>query len=1003
MTLETAPASERRFLRTGLPWLIAAVGLVLYLATLNHWVTFNSLPLVARVNGWDWRPMRSAPLLFLLTWPCRWLPATAVPPALNLLAAVCASLTLALLARAVALLPHDRLEQQRLLVEHPHALLSVSRAWVPMVLAAAALGLQLSFWEDATAASGEMLDLLLFAYLIRCLLEYRIDQRQAWLDRATFVCGLGIANNWFLVAFLPLFVVALLWTRRLSFFKLGFFRRVERSGWQSVSSALAADIRFLLRMALVGLAGLSLLLLVPLAQRFSPDFSVGFWQALRSVAASYKTALFTLSHVFLHSHREAALVLVAVSLLPVLLLSIRWRGFAGGKNLPRLDLVTLILYLSHAFLLLVCVWIAFDPSFSPRHIGRRIGLSLPLLSLYYLSALSIGYYSGFFLLVFSGHSRSRRILRRALDWAAPTLACVLLGLTLAGLFLKNLPAVRASNGPYLDQYAAWVAQCLPPDGAVVLADDPMRLAALQAALARGTNAGRYLLAELPALSRAGYRAHLRREHPGRWPELDFGASTAAAGRSTSRTNTLLDTAGYLQLMTRLAQSNRVFCLQPTFGVLLERFDLRPRGLVYELRPYPTNAISGPALDAADLAENATFWQRVIATGLNPILRLLAQPDRRPPGLERRLMELGHLELPPPVPARVLALCYSAALDYWGVTLQRQGGWGEAAPCFALAQQLNPDNLPARVNLQCNSNLLAGTGMTVVRSRSFQEQFGKYRNWQQVLAENGPFDEPTYCYQLALAYAEGGLLRQACQQLERVVALAPDDLYARISLGHSLIRCRLPDQALQIAAGIQVDAKGRSLGPKAEVEFAFLQAGAWLAKTNAAQAEAILHPLLASHSDDRTFLSRAAGLFAEHDSYSNALRFADQRLQLTPDDLFALTHKGTLSLLAGDFSNAVPPLTRALSRTNSYPARLNRAFAYFQTGRFDEAEADYRALLEAFPHDHQAWKGLAEIACQRRDTNAAIGYYQQCLSRTVAGSPEAKAVAERLKVLQQAGH
>lgn len=999
MTLATAPEDERRFLRTVLPWLIAAAALVLYLATLNPWVTLNNLSLAAKVNGWDWRPAGSPPLLFLLTWPCRWLPAAAVPLALNLLTAVCASLTIALLARSVALLPHDRLEQQRLLVRNEHAFLSLPNAWVPIVLATAALGLQLSFWEHATAASGEMLDLFLWAYFIRCLLEYRVDQRQSWLGRAALVWGLGMANSWAMVAFLPLVLVAFLWTRPLSFFKQRFFRRVERSGWQAVATALAADCRFLLRMALLSLAGLSLFLLMPLAQAFSPDFPVGFWEALRAAAVSYKTILLFLARAFFRYHREVALTLAAISLLPVLVLSIRWRALASGSRSARLDLATFIFYLCHAFLLLISIWVVFDPPFGPRRIGPRLGFSLPFLPLYYLGALSIGYYSGFFLLVFSDYQQRRRIWLRALGRAAPALIYLLLGLTPAGLLLKNLSALRAINGPHLDEYAQWIAQSLPREGGVVLAEDPMRLAALQAALARGTNSGRYLVAEMPALPHPGYRAYLARRYPGQWPEMNAGARPAAAS-SAAHTNAPLDTAAYLQLMTRLMQSNRVFCLQPVFGVLLERFHLQPHGLIYELTPYPTNSISAPPCTSAQLAENSAFWQRANVTSLGPILRLVTQPDRHRAGLDRRLMELGHLQMPPPATATALALWYSTALNYWGVTLQRHDRWSEAAPCFASALQLNPGNLPARLNLQCNSNLLARVGMRVLRSKSFRDQFNSYRNWGQILAMNGPLDDPSYCFQLARVYGEAAFFRQACQQLERVLTLVPDDLPACISLVGFLNRCRLPDQALQVAAGIQADPNRRLLGARAEAQFALVQAEAWLAKTNRLKAEELIDSLLASRSGDTNLLNEAVALFVSYHSYSNALRLADRQLRLAPYDLFALIHKGTLSIRAGDFSNAIPPLTRALSLTNAYPARLSRAFAYFNTGRLDEAEADYQALLKAFPADPQAWMGLAEIACQRKDTNAAIRYYRQCLSQVGAGSEEARVVAARLKDLRE---
>ena len=256
MTVESLPKPERRFAQDSLPWVVGAAALAVYLATLNHWVTPGSLALIARVNGWEWQSTISQPLLYILTFPFRWLPAGWVPLALNLFTAVGAALTLMTLARSVALLPHDRLEEQRSLVENEQGLLTLRGAWVPVVLAAVALGLQLTFWEQAIAATGELLDLLLFAYIIRCLLEHRRDERPAWLDRAAFLFGCGMANNWGMVPFLPLFILALLRTKRLGFFSLRTVRRIERSGWESVAPALNTDLRFFQRMTLLGLGGL---------------------------------------------------------------------------------------------------------------------------------------------------------------------------------------------------------------------------------------------------------------------------------------------------------------------------------------------------------------------------------------------------------------------------------------------------------------------------------------------------------------------------------------------------------------------------------------------------------------------------------------------------------------------------------------------------------------------------------------------------------------------------
>src|SRR5262249_23128946 len=188
---------------------IGAGGLILFLITLNHWVSLQSLPTVARVSNWLWRPELNHPLTFALLLPFRLLPEASIPLALNLVNALCAALVLVLLARSVLLLPQDVALFNPTRDGVSRKLLAMPNAWVPPLLASILCAFQLSFWERATSVSGEMLDLLVFAYVIRCVLEFRLDRNQSWLSRAAFLYAAGMTNDWALVAFFPVFVVAL--------------------------------------------------------------------------------------------------------------------------------------------------------------------------------------------------------------------------------------------------------------------------------------------------------------------------------------------------------------------------------------------------------------------------------------------------------------------------------------------------------------------------------------------------------------------------------------------------------------------------------------------------------------------------------------------------------------------------------------------------------------------------------------------------------------------------
>jgi hypothetical protein len=210
------------FVQRRLPWVVAGVFLLVYGLTLGRWVSYQGLPTLARAAGWEWQLAFHAPLHYLLTYPVRWLPAGWQVIAVNAFSMVCSLLTLAILARSVAILPHDRTRDQRQLERNEFSLLGIPGAWLPPIFAALVCGLQLTFWQHATVSTLEALDLLLFAYCTRCLLEYRLDGRDSWLYRMSFVLGLGITSNFAMIGFSPAFLIALVWMKKRSFFNVRF-------------------------------------------------------------------------------------------------------------------------------------------------------------------------------------------------------------------------------------------------------------------------------------------------------------------------------------------------------------------------------------------------------------------------------------------------------------------------------------------------------------------------------------------------------------------------------------------------------------------------------------------------------------------------------------------------------------------------------------------------------------------------------------------------------------
>src|SRR5688572_22423992 len=134
---------SQSFVRSKLPWIMGAGVLVIFLLTLNQWVSLRSLGIVSSVAGWEIDIPVQWPLFFTITYPLRFLPGPIQPLALNFFTAVCAALTVALLARSIALLPQDRTHEQRIRERSEFSFLSIPFAWAPVVLACAALALQI--------------------------------------------------------------------------------------------------------------------------------------------------------------------------------------------------------------------------------------------------------------------------------------------------------------------------------------------------------------------------------------------------------------------------------------------------------------------------------------------------------------------------------------------------------------------------------------------------------------------------------------------------------------------------------------------------------------------------------------------------------------------------------------------------------------------------------------------------------------------------------------------
>jgi len=953
MTMAREVGRENRFVAAVLPWLAAAVGGLVYLLTLNHWVSLSSLLPVARTSGWIWQPSFTDPLYWLITFPLRWFPAAAIPVALNLFSAVCAALSLALLARSVALLPHDRTKEQRIREASSFSLLSAPPTWLPVVLAVAVCGLQLTFWENATAGSLEMLNLLLFAYVVRCLLEFRIDGRESWLLRASLVYGAGMANNWGMIGFFPLFLVALIWIRGMSFF----------------------DGRFLGRMFVLGVAGLSLYLLLPAITALSGNVGVTFWQALRANLSTQKTYVMALvfnKDVLINGDRPLW-VLGLPSLLPVLALSIRWPSFMGDINKVGVTLTNLGFHLIFGMLLIVCLWVGLDPQFSPRHYQPLLSTyGILMLPLYYLGALSIGYFTGYFLLVFgvtpSGRQRYRKTYPAFVNNTVVVIIWALSLITPVLMVWRNFSQIHITNGPQLRDYASLVGEKLPASGGFVLSDDPRRMLLIQSALTQAGKSHEYVMLDSASLEWPQYYSFLKKAYAERWQIQPPKEVKQVAGADLQR------------IVYQLAQTSGVYYLHPSFGYYFEVLYPEAHGLVYKLGGYPTNAVLAPAPTPELISENEAFWAKANERALPRVISVMTPLKGSEEDFLDRLAQKAQLRGETNHDAIILGTFYSQGINFWAVQMQHQGELKQAGTEFTRALELNPDNVVAEVNLSCNRNLQAGQRSSVQMNKYFEEKFG-HRSWDQIMRENGPFDEPSFCFAQGNAFFQGGNHHQAAMQFERVRALEPENIAARLGLAQIYFFNRMPDTALQIIDEIHSKADSAGMNHTNMVELLAFESAAHLSKGELNAADSAVKRALSKNPGDADLLSAATKVYMDFGYYTNALNTIEQQLQNRPNDARALFYKGNVCLQMNAFPQAIDALTRVLQmETNNfskahYLAQFMRAKAYLGQDKLKDAKADYEELSKALPKEFPVYLDLGDIAYREKDTKAASRYYE----------------------------
>lgn len=920
-----------------LPWLVALAALVLYGLTLNDWITLTSLPVVAKVEGWDWNTTISAPLLFITTYPFRWLPGGIQPVALNFYSAVCAALVLALLARTVILLPQDRTREQRLRERREGGW---PMPWLPAVLACLVCGLQLSFWEHATDMTGDMLNLLLFAYVIRCLMEFRRSHEDRWLYRMALVYGMAIPNSYALIGYFPLFFVATVWIAGTRVFRFSFMMRAMG----------------------LGIAGLMLYILVPVVELAKGHTDATFWTLLRTQWGAQKSLL------LFGPLRSRALVLSFTSIVPLAFAGIRWASSFGDMSRAGAMVTALMFRIIHAFFLAACLFVAFDPAYSPR----QLGYGLPFLTFYYLGALAVGYYSGYFLVV-GGVEPEKRWRRptpgqRAFNKAILGVLVILLVAVPVGLVAKNWSMVQAPISAMVRDYARRAAEHIPTSDCVVISDNRQLLLLAVAGMAEQDRDSMPVLVESKNLRWKSYNDRMRDRYGDRWHHVDLESDAQP-----------FDSLTQIEILSDFNERAALYYLEFSFGEYFEQFYQVPAGIVYRFKEFEVDDFRLPDLDDATISGNREFWDS------------FSQERERLKGLiDREQLD-----------AVSLGFYYSRALNYWGVLLQRNGKVEAAAPYFTEARRLNEENLAAEVNALYNAKLAAGESGTMMLPDEIETRMQqRYRNnWQQLLQECGPVDEPTFCFSLGNVFAQGSLDRQAAQQYARAWELDPSFSAAGIRLAGVYLKRGLFDPVIELTEKLRADPHELSVTNRLQV--VRLQAWAHYGKGDFEKAAGLLREAHREYPDFPDQLYGLARMYRLREENEEALGVLNELLDRLPNNLRALQLKARILMDEKDYETALEVLNRILKVSpKNQVAVAQRGLVYYEMGRMDEAEEDYRQLLDWSPQLPMAHRQMARIARQKGNIAQAEKHLEKLLELLPAKASGRKEAEEELRSLRQ---
>ncbi|HTI68922.1 MAG TPA: tetratricopeptide repeat protein [Candidatus Limnocylindria bacterium] len=918
----------RLFVTRKLPWLLAALALALYLVTGSRWVTTASLFPVIQASGWDWSLPMGHPFVYLVGKGLRLVAGANFPLAANLFTAFLGASCVWMLARVVALLPHNRTISQRVRERSEIGLLTLPLAWVPPVLAVVVFAFALTVWQHATAFTGEMIDLTVFAYCVMCVAEFRLDRSEARLYRMAFVYGCGMANNPALVAYGPVMLGALGWTMGFSFFRP----------------------KFLLPLFAFGLLGTCLILVMPVVAVSGHRYEQGFWELVGVEFSGIKDAL-------VGSPRGRISMFAVIMLLPLGVIAVKWQPFAD-KTIEAL-VTQFIFHLAQIAWLGGCMWVMLDGRFSPR----RIVISPSLLTFYFTGAVAVGYFAGYYLLV--AFSKPKELPRGEFPFLTQISQLVSVGILAACIgipalnWVWNGPIQKAESGGPLRELGDAIYADLPSQPAMILADDPVGYYIALVRSKSQPDGPVHLILNTQFAPSEKYRQFLFESYGKYWP---------AIAKPTQATQNV---AGeWVVMASTMADTNRLFYVNPTIGIFNERLDFHPTGVTFkgsiakELIPAP--------ISPGECDKLSAYWK----AKANVVADV------------RKAMDAGATNL------SFIASTWSKLQNASGVALQQAGRLAEARDLFRQSTNVYPANAAAQVNLAVNECLMKKTPFPADVDKPLENQPG-------LLDRYGPVDEPVFLYYFAqsILRQQDELSRRAVVALKRAADLAPADRMIHLGLADSYLSIgRLPDTT-NILQAMHMQSEGGNWTASERSEWYRVSAAVAAQLNDLPGAEVDLLAARSADPKSERIHDALSYLYLVQGKIDKSLAAVDQWEKAVQSSSGAPARRALVMMRQKKYDEALRALDRVLELSaDNDIARLNRAICNLALNHFAEAKRDYLQLMKR-RDTFQVRFGLAAIArmqSEKKDELEHLARYLEMAPKSTAEYTNAEVRLAELK-------